>query len=180
MDLYSVNGQVYDLSTALFKSNTLSLSQGELHCVLFKIADALQNVHFSGYLHNDVKMDNIILYRSQNMCQVEPILINFNRACKIRGSVKKKLTVDEKECYRKRHRHIAPEIVQGVSSQNVYTDIYSYGYIIHLILKHEIFESEELKRIEKDTFKADYMNGISLTNVKQIFCPTFSELCSDR
>ena len=27
MDLYSVNGQVYDLSTALFKSNTLSLSQ---------------------------------------------------------------------------------------------------------------------------------------------------------
>ena len=94
MDLYSVNGQVYDLSTALFKSNTLSLSQGELHCVLFKIADALQNVHFSGYLHNDVKMDNIILYRSQNMCQVEPILIDFNKACKIRGSVKKKLTVD--------------------------------------------------------------------------------------
>ena len=65
--------------------NMYSLLKKKVHFpqmneILFNIADALQTVHLSGYLHNDIKLDNIVIRGNKN--NMIPVLIDFNKCTK--------------------------------------------------------------------------------------------------
>ena len=42
-----------------------------------------------------------------------------------------RLTEKEKEIYRKDHKHIAPDLVDGVSDISTASDMYSYGRMLY-------------------------------------------------
>ena len=88
-------------------------------------------LHSHSILHNDIKCDNIVLYKDEE--GLKPVLIDFGKACSVKEAHDKKLKKlsPEMKCvYRERHSHIAPEIVDGPTAQSTATDVYSFGKVI--------------------------------------------------
>jgi hypothetical protein len=73
------------------------------------------------------------------------------------GSVKLMKT-EEQSIYQKRYKHIAPEIVNGSHKQSIYSDIYSFGYLVYNIYKTICKTSPKLKTIVKECYKVKGWN----------------------
>jgi serine/threonine protein kinase len=63
---------------------------------------------------NDIKSDNIMVSKDNE--QFHAILIDFGKACSFANAKRKELSEELKAEYRKKHAHIAPEIIE--TSQN--------------------------------------------------------------
>eukprot|EP00111_Clytia_hemisphaerica_P003136 TCONS_00008909-protein len=120
----------------------------KMHLIFLQIAEALNVIHVSGYLHNDLKLDNVVLHGDRNT--IQPVIIDFNCGCKIERGRHFKLSVEEKEKYKKTRRHVAPEVVEGQSAQSVVSDIFSYGYMLEQTVRCG-YSSEKFKKIIKNT-----------------------------
>jgi serine/threonine protein kinase len=83
---------------------------------------------FNQLLHNDVKCDNVMIYKYLEGSK--PVFLDFGKACKIGNGKAKNLTQAEKKKYRERHSHIAPEIVEETSPQTASSYIFALGRII--------------------------------------------------
>ena len=78
-----------------------------------------------------------------------PVLIDFNKSCPINHGRKYNLTEPSKQEYRSVCRHIAPEVVDGTNCQSIYSDIYSYAYMVKQTFNFG-YSSPKFKRILKD------------------------------
>ncbi len=87
--------------------------------VCYDIADALHHIHEKGYLHCDIKTNNVLVSQSKT-----GYLIDF-------GKVKPILNPPAKK-YAKSCNYIAPEVLNG-SPPSPAGDIYSFGIIIKAI-----------------------------------------------
>ena len=85
-------------------------------------------LHSHSILHNDIKDDNIVLYKDEE--GLKPVLIDFGKACLIKEAHDKKLSPEMKRVYRERHSHIAPEIIEGTAGQATSTDVFSFGRVV--------------------------------------------------
>ena len=112
------------------------------------IARALQHVHKVGFMHNDIKANNVILNRvDATLTRCNQVLIDFGKSLPLTG-LKGPNVMSEKQQikYTKDFPHIAPEIVTGKNRQSIESDIYSFGKMTDIIfLKanlgrlHEVF-----------------------------------------
>ena len=96
-------------------------------------ADALDFVHRKGFLHNDLKGDNILLFKENEA--IRPVIIDFGKCLGLTNPKRYNLTDKEQRKYKKHHRHIAPELVGGTHPQSCESDVYSYGYLLRQITR---------------------------------------------
>lgn len=95
---------------AACKKNFLSSDQWKL--VVNHVCEALQHVHTKGYLHNDLKANNVVLEDKSR--HFNPVIIDFGKSTKIDSPMKKKsMTKSEQKIRWQSFPHIAPEIING-------------------------------------------------------------------
>ena len=80
----------------------------------------------------------------------------------------KKLTTNEKQEYKLHHAHIAPEVVNGVETASIYSDIYAYAHMIERIQYYGNYSSPALKQIIKECLIEKHHLRASLSKVKDI------------
>lgn len=128
-----------------------------------EIAEALDFMHKKGFLHNDLKSDNIVLSQENNA--IHPVIIDFGKCRTITNPKRYSLVAKEQKKYRKYHQHIAPELVKGTHSQSVKSDIYSYGYIMTQILKSISRKFDVLADISIACVRTDPVERPTLTEI---------------
>lgn len=130
---------------ALLKEHIQIQTDKMVH-TFYEIADALNTIHISGYLHNDLKLDNVVVYGNRDF--INPVIIDFGRSCKIGKGRFFNLTAVEREKYRESRRHVAPELVDGRGCQSILSDIFSFGYMAMQVIKCG-YSSKKLDSIVK-------------------------------
>ena len=98
----------------------LLLSTNEWISVLLDIAEALFHVHIKGFLHCDVKSNNVLVTGKKGF------LIDFGKACLISRPKARK--------YTSFYNHIATEVLRG-QPMSTSSDVFSFGVIIYTIGK---------------------------------------------
>ena len=99
------------------------------------VAAGLTHIHGKGILHNDIKADNIALgdclpASKTPVAQFWPTVIDFGKACPSEMGKKYVLGHYQKEVYRNRYSHIAPDLVDGIVPQSFLSDVFSLGQVI--------------------------------------------------
>jgi len=82
-------------------------------------------------LHNDIKPDNILL--SNSSCNMQVVLIDYNKATERSLGKLYKLTDNEKILYRMHYPHLAPEVIDGVMKQTTASDIFAVSKVFSFI-----------------------------------------------
>lgn len=94
---------------------------------------SLQYIHsnFKGYLHNDLKLDNIVIGNTVNR-KLKPYTFGKVYMCPIKNGKKYFRRDTEKEVYETEHPQVAPELCDGLVEQSISTesDVYSLGRIM--------------------------------------------------
>ena len=96
--------------------------------VALSLCKGLSDVHQAGYLHGDLKIDNVMLHRDSEESLWQSKIIDFGYSKSILADPKPfTLTPEEKEYYAKYCKHVAPEILNCTSGSTIKSDIYSLG-----------------------------------------------------
>ena len=126
---YGLDGSNTTMKNVLIDDDRFNaVKKMEFVALIRQLCEILRYLHVQKILHNDIKCDNVMIYRDGE--GLKCALIDFGKACRIEEGKHKKLTSDEKTTYRKKHSHIAPEIVDGKSPQTTSSDIFALGRII--------------------------------------------------
>lgn len=120
--------------------------------VLKNIVEGLSFIHSQNIIHRDLKSNNVVLYQECNT--LRPVLINFSKALLTPTFVKYILTDAEKQQYRKNHKHIAPDLIDGINSPSSSGDMYSFGrmcknIICYVKIDLALFNEHTLSMIKK-------------------------------
>ena len=93
---------------------------------------AISYVHAQGFIHNDIKTNNVIVEKHDH--NYSAVLIDFGKATSAdNGKINPEFTKEEKEKYERKYPYLAPELKSGQGRQTVYTDVYSFGYLMKVI-----------------------------------------------
>ena len=116
-------------------------------------AKGLMHMHNNNILHNDLKTNNVVVEIVND--QPCAVIIDFGKSCYVGNARVKRIPIQERDDYRKRYPHIAPEIVNMTRSQSFASDVYSYGvllqnmnYLCDKKLEHALRVARE-ERLEK-------------------------------
>ena len=141
-EFHGIDGQCVTIGHA---AKNLSLNILEWAAILERCANALAHIHGKGFVHCDIKDNNIIL---QNSCAIrEPVIIDFGKMKRAGNTRIYKLNSKERDRYLKYYKHIAPEIIWGRSAPSPASEIYSFGQIISLVVYYT--KSSHLQKITK-------------------------------
>ena len=99
------------------------------YSILVGVCKGLQYIHTKGFVHNDLKLDNVVIGTTVSAVRV-PFIIDFGKACRSDNGKRYSLTREQKELYKKEHTQIAPDLRDGLVLQSYSTDTYSLGRII--------------------------------------------------
>ena len=102
--------------------------------VSLKIAEGIDHFHQQSIVHRDLKTDNVAMYEQNNTLM--PVIIDFGKSDFIQNTKKYSLTAEQKKEYRIKHKHIAPDLVDGITKPSPSSDIYSYGRIFKSIVRN--------------------------------------------
>lgn len=114
----------------------LAFKAGCIYTSFAGIAAGLSHIHGKGILHNDLKADNVALsdcLPASNEAPVPrlwPTIVDFGKACPSEKGKMYVLGSRQKEMYRSRFSHIAPDLVDGIVRQSYLSDVFSFGQLI--------------------------------------------------
>ena len=96
-------------------SRKMRISKAHWFEIIANIARALQHVHKVGFMHNDIKANNVVLDRvDTTLTRCNPVLIDFGKSLPLTGLQGPKVMSEKQQIkYTKDFPHIAPEIVTG-------------------------------------------------------------------
>jgi len=130
-----------------------------LEQVFFPLLNAVSIVHKNGYIHRDIKLNNIIIYRDK------PVLIDFGSAVKYKGNYQTGIVLTP---------GFSPiEFYSQKADQGRCSDIYSLTVILYYFFTKTIPE-EALNRIIEDNLisvnklnkdVSDYLNRFIMRNL---------------
>ena len=133
--LYTVNGESVTLHMLLSGKLHLQFTTQQWARILTGLCNAVEAVHSHGFLHNDIKADNVVLSDSVpdygNSPPLVPVLIDFGKSRPVTKPKTYKLAEKEKEYYRIHHKHIAPEVINVTHPQSIKSDVFSLGRITY-------------------------------------------------
>ena len=120
--------------------------------ISIQIMQALTYLHDEALiLHNDITASNILLTDSttekplsSNYIQI--VLIDFGKATPVKNSRKYNLSDIEKAEYTRKYPHIAPEVIDGMTTLTTWSDVYAAGRIIQCIIDHDFFRELPCKQ----------------------------------
>lgn len=98
------------------------------------LAEALAFIHSKSIVHRDLKSDNVVLSKKDETIQC--ILIDFGKSNYVHKVGRYQLDEKEKELYRRDHKHIAPDLVDGISDITTACDMYSYGRLFKNVIHY--------------------------------------------
>ena len=104
----------------LYQHQASEMSTKTWFCICYDITDALDHMHQRGYLHCDLKSNNVLVAQNKGY------LIDFGKVCEISRPKAKK--------YKEVYKHIAPEVLKGYPVTTA-SDMYSLGRVIKAIGK---------------------------------------------
>ena len=118
---YNISDQPCTVSS-LLKSKSLSLSVHVWLTLIRQLAQAIAYLHDTGFIHRDIKGDNVLVSLLNN--EHWAVLIDFEKCIHLSaaGNYVKCLTPLEQKKYHQKHHHIAPEIVSGGSPPSFASD----------------------------------------------------------
>ena len=97
--------------------------------ILKRTCEILMIIHERGFLHNDLKSNNVVIDGSEN----KHVIIDFGKSCKIVKARLRKPKVNIEKSMNK-FPHIAPEIHRG-ERQSIASDVFSFGYLVTRLFK---------------------------------------------
>ena len=120
-----------------------------------QLLDAVNYLHtIVGLLHNDIKGDNIVFGKNVSLTtstttprHFQVVLIDFGKATTTTQGKLCRLTELEKETYRLRCSHFAPEVIEGESRQSVYSDMYAVGGLFYRIAERSSVKGSSCEKI---------------------------------
>ena len=115
----------------------------ECAAILKQTCEVLMFMHKKGYLHNDLKGNNVVLDGASH----KATLIDFGKSKQITKAKLMKPKVNIADAA-KRYPHIAPEIHRG-GRQTIASDVYSFGVLTLRVLKDGKFNSSALNSTAK-------------------------------
>ena len=84
------------------------------------------HIHEAGFLHNDVKSNNIV--QDEDGGAYNPVLIDFGKSLPLTGLKGPQIMSKERqEAYAKKYPDIAPKIVSGRKGQSIQNEIFSFA-----------------------------------------------------
>ena len=108
------------------------LTAGEWKSVINQVIEALRHIHDKGFLHNDLKANNVVLEKTED--GYNAVVIDFGKSRKIDAPKKRKnLSKAKQKVYQQSYPHIAPEIVSGTGDQTTASDVYSLAQMVNFI-----------------------------------------------
>ena len=76
------------------------------------LSEAIQYMHKNRVLHNDIKTDNVMVYEV-NEHDLQPILIDFGKACTIEQADYRLIEEKRRKRYRERLRILHPKLLKA-------------------------------------------------------------------
>ncbi|XP_020915462.1 seven transmembrane domain-containing tyrosine-protein kinase 1 [Exaiptasia diaphana] len=67
LQLYQIERKSITLNLLCKQHENAMLSEGDWHSLINDLAKAINHVHMCGYLHNDIKTDNVVIYKSATL-----------------------------------------------------------------------------------------------------------------
>lgn len=123
MQCYSHNGRVVILSDA---ADILELPNFCWSQILLKLTEALLFIHSKGFIHNDLKGNNVLLHKNEQIWQ--PLIIDYGKCLNV-SEAKAKKSACAQGSTRKKWSHTAPEVFSGQHPPSHASDIFSLGVI---------------------------------------------------
>lgn len=113
----------------LLRNNSEQVTDGEKLAILEKLAMGLHHIHCNGFIHNDLKTDNVAIVKfkvvQDNGDQTRewtPVILDFGEATRTSVSLKRK--------YQSFHSHVDPDILSGQDAHSINSDIFSLGVLM--------------------------------------------------
>lgn len=103
-------------------------------CITLQIAEGLEYIHRKNIVHRDLKTDNIAMYEQNK--KIVPVIVDFGKSEFLSNTKKYSLTEEAKKEYRVFHKHIAPDVVDGIVKPSTSSDIYSYRRVFKSIVRY--------------------------------------------
>lgn len=147
--LYEVRGFAITLHDLLFPNNDDITDSGKKlfvqslqtefnvnvwFCITLQLAEGLKYIHQKNIVHRDLKTDNIAIYEQENSFM--PVIVDFGKSEFSSNTIKYNLTEEAKKEYRVFHKHIAPDVVDGIVRPSTSSDMYSYGRVFKSIVRY--------------------------------------------
>ena len=171
LSYHAIGNHAVSLHSALFPKSQVQkdiLLTAEIAWIdiIKGILCGLEHLHSKQHvLHSDLKSDNVVLGLSTSN-KIQPVIIDFGKACKISEGNYYTLSVTEKEIYKLYHSHIAPDLRDGASKQSVFSDIYAFGKITSTVnerkLKNALFEELSSKCLQYNRNERPNIEAIKL------------------
>ena len=149
------------------------LTKSEWVAAAQDVAEGLSVLHNAGYLHADLHNDNVMLCQYPSSCNPEyprrrwlAKIIDLGAAEQIDASVPPlQLSEKEKAYYRRYLPHQAPELIDGISSATIASDVYAYGHLINDI--GYFCKIKVLRKIARWCVKKEPGQRIQLTTISK-------------
>lgn len=147
--------------------------------ILQNLAKAVKYIHEKSIVHRDIKGNIVLLYRNDGT--IDGVLVDFGKSDSSKRGKRYHLSPVEQEEYQK-HKHIAPDLVDGTSVTSTASDIYSYGRLLKDILKYfplctDFFQSDFQRVIVQCMHKKD-VNRPSIESVIDILTNIHHRNCT--
>lgn len=142
--LYTVNNFVVTLRDLISDDSNLDSSISSLRStldskrwvtILREVVDGVNFIHGKLIIHRDIKTDNIVFYDQCSVEDIRPVIIDFGKALSVGYAKKYELSDTQKSYYRTHHRHIAPDLIDGINAPSLASDMYSYGRLFKCIIE---------------------------------------------
>jgi calcium-dependent protein kinase len=138
-----------DLCNHLIRNGLHSYCEKDAARIMRKICQGVLALHNAGYIHRDLKVDNILIREAVYSKEGEPVIADF-------GEV---IHISEAELFRQpvgTHHYMAPEICE----KNYYSfesDIWALGVILYVIIEGNYpFRSNTPEGIQKRILSMDF------------------------
>ena len=105
----------------------------EWNTILCDTADALHHVQGYGYVHNDLKANNVVLEKREDE-RLHPVLIDFGKS----ASFDKAKNPAAKPAHMKgqyKDSYIAPELVDGTGKPSIKSDNYAFAFLVKTVYR---------------------------------------------
>ena len=180
MQYHGIDGRCVPLHKELVQKIAIPSGSYQSWIILCsELAEAIRYLHDDvNIIHNDLKADNVVLSNSftqqalHSILNVQVVVVDFGKATeKDRGHLYT-LNFHEKEQYRFRYRHLAPEVFEGTMKQCILSDVYSLGKLLG-----QISSSACLVGLEDDSLGRVQQLIHACTSVKPSGRPNARRIC---
>ena len=114
MSLVTISGRATTLHSSLAdQGNSVITTPNIAVQILDDVANGLNFIHAKSVLHNDLKLDNIVLGESCSR-PIRAYIVDFGKACKLEDGKLYHLSPEERVVYKIDHRQIAPDLRDGI------------------------------------------------------------------